>query len=38
MSKRYGYSLEELAWEVEEEVQHIYRAIEKEHLLIMPRY
>jgi len=29
MSKRYGYSLEELAWEVEEEGQHIYGAIEK---------
>ena len=33
MSKRYGYSLEELAWEVEEEVQHIYRAIEKRALI-----
>lgn len=32
MSIRHEYNLEKLAGEVEEEVQYIYRAIEKEHL------
>lgn len=33
MSKRHGYDLAELAGEVEEEVQYIYRAIEKRALI-----